>query len=83
MGVVAGAMCADLLDRSAIVNAAVEIYNVVITDVVPAVAARFRGGVPLSNLLHGERLPVGCRRAMHYDFCYASHFLKGYEIIGL
>lgn len=76
----AGAMCADLLDRSAIVYAAVEIYDVVIADVAPAVAARFRCGMPLSYMLHGEGLPLGCRRAMDDDFVYASHFMKGYGV---
>lgn len=73
----AGAMCADLFDRSAIVYAAVEIYDVVIAYVAPAVAARFRRGMPLSNLLHGEGLPLGCRRAMNDNFVYASHKVMG------
>ena len=66
-----------------LVYAAVEIDYIVIADVAPAVAFRFRGGMPLSNLLHGVGLPLGCRRAMDDNLVYASHkvmWLYGYEV---
>ncbi len=69
----AGAMSADLFDGAAIVYGAVEIYDVVIAYVAPAVAFGFRRGVPLSDLLHGEGLSLRGGRAMHDDFGYASH----------
>ena len=60
---------------------AVEIYDVVIAYVAPAVAFGFRRGVPLSYLLHGEGLSLRGGRAMHDDFGYASH--KVMRVMGL
>ena len=60
-------------ENESTVSVEFSVGDVVIADVAPAVAFRFRRGMPLSNLLHGEGLPLGCRRAMDDDFCYASH----------
>ena len=79
----AGAMRSDLPDGSPVVYAAVEIHDEVITDVAPAVAFRFRRGMPFSDLLHGEMLPLRGCRAMHNDFVYASHNLMGIVVLGI
>ena len=70
--IVAGAMGADLLDRAASVDAAVEVDDIVIADVVPAEAL-----VVAADALHGA-VGIGTGGgAMEDDFGDLSHFLMG------
>ena len=66
--VVARSVGANLFDGSARMNRAVAVDDEVITDVAPAVAFRFRSGMPLTYLLYGEILALRRSRAMDDDF---------------
>lgn len=72
LGVVAGTMSTDLFDRTAGVDAAVGIDDIVIADVVPA-----EGTVVAADALHGTDGVGACGGAMDDDFGDCSHFFVG------
>ena len=63
------AMGAHQIERSTIMDGAVEINHFVITDLRPMVLA----AMDVVNLLDGHWLALGCGGAMDYDFVDASH----------
>ena len=74
LDVVAGAMGADLLDGATRIDAAVGIYDIVITNVVPTKAF-----MVAADALHGA-VGIGTgSSAMEDDFGDGSHFFDGFS----
>ena len=68
MGVVAGAVGSNLIYRTAGMNAAVKVYNVVVAYALEAFLA-----VPLVKITDCVAAAGGCGTAMDYYFCNLSH----------
>lgn len=72
--VMTGTMCAFLADRSARLNGAVKQYHKMIAHVTPT-----PGKVPPTNVLNGERSPLGCGGTVDDDLVDSSHSYSGYK----
>ena len=62
------AVCANLFERSARVNAAVKVNDIVVSDAVETTLA-----VPAVDVGDGEGLSFGCGGAMDDDVVYFAH----------